>query len=446
MSNSTLVNCIVLSPNHNAPRNKEISKITIHHVAGVLGAESIGACFAGKREASSNYGIGNDGRVGMYVEEKNRAWTSSSGANDNRAVTIEVSNSKTGGEWPVSDSAYATLLDLCVDICKRNGIPKLIYDGTPNGTLTHHQMFAATACPGPYLLSRFTQICNEVNSRLNGTVTQPTGHTSIMGIAVATAEQLTAYVKKKNADAPNLAQIFIDEGKAEGVRGDIAFAQSCLETGNFTFCGDVKPNQNNYAGIGATGGGVPGNSFDTPQFGVRAQIQHLKAYASTDTLKCDCVDPRFKYVTRGSATYVEWLGIPDNPNGKGWAAGENYGAKILAILTAIIGTSGDNTPTEPPAPICKSVEEIASEVLAGKWGNGQDRKEKLTAAGYDYSAVQNAVNAKLGNATVTPQKTVTEIAKEVIRGEWGNGQDRKNRLVKAGYNYSEVQNAVNRLV
>lgn len=369
MSNSPLIDGTLLSPNNSGTRTKPITKITPHHAAGVLNAKSLAGCFMGNREASANYCIGNEGGLFLSLDESKRAWTSSSAANDQQAVTIEVANSKTGGDWPVGDKAYAKLIDLCVDICKRNpgikqknGKPGLYYDGTPNGSLTHHSMFAATSCPGPYLLKRFPQICEEVNKRLGGAVTPPpqTKGTSIMGTAVATAAQLTAYVKKKNADAPNLAQLFIDEGKAEGVRGDIAFAQSCLETGNFTYGGDVKPNQNNYAGIGATGGGVPGNSFATPQIGVRAQIQHLKAYASTDALKGECVDPRFKYVTRGTAAYVEWLGIPDNPGGKGWAAGENYGAKILTILAAIVGTAGGTTPTEPPKPTSYKVGDIVT--------------------------------------------------------------------------------------
>lgn len=175
-------------------------------------------------------------------------------------------------------------------------------------------------------------------------VTEDTSsYTKIMGTAVATAEQMAAYIKAKN---PSVAQSVIDmiplylsEGKAEGVRGDIAFAQSCLETGNFKFEGTaVTLAQNNYCGMGVTSKGKTGNSFDTAQLGIRAQIQHLKAYACADALVNECVDPRFKYVTRGSAEYVDWLGQKENPNGKGWATGKGYGGKILTILNAIIGT------------------------------------------------------------------------------------------------------------
>ena len=165
--------------------------------------------------------------------------------------------------------------------------------------------------------------------------------TAIMGKAVATADQMKAYLKKKNPSVPqsvlDMVPLYLSEGEAEGVRGDIAFAQSCLETGNFTFSGSaVTLPQNNFCGLGVTQRGRVGLSFDTPQLGIRAQIQHLKAYASTDKLRNALIDPRFRYVTRGCAPYVEWLGQKENPQGKGWAAGEKYGEKILSILKAIV--------------------------------------------------------------------------------------------------------------
>ena len=157
----------------NIPRNKPITKITIHHAAGVIsGANLQGWGRSPSCGASWHYGIGNDGVIGQLIDERNRPWTSSSAANDHQAITIEVSNSVSGGEWPVGEKAFNALLDLCTDICKRNGISKLVFDGTPNGSLTHHSMFAKTSCPGKYLLDRFPQICAEVNKRL-GTVSAP---------------------------------------------------------------------------------------------------------------------------------------------------------------------------------------------------------------------------------------------------------------------------------
>ena len=168
MSNSSLVSFTKISPNSTNPRNGKISKITIHHMAGNLTVEQCGNGFANKsRQASANYGIGSDGRVGLYVEEKNRSWASSSRANDNVAVTIEVANDQIGGNWHVSDKALSKLIDLCTDICKRNGIKKLDFTGNKNGNLTMHKYFAATACPGPYLESKFPYIASEVNKRLS---------------------------------------------------------------------------------------------------------------------------------------------------------------------------------------------------------------------------------------------------------------------------------------
>ena len=168
MSNSSLVDVIIESPNCNSPRNNKIQKITIHHMAAVWTVERCGECFANPdRQASSNYGIDSDGRVGLYVSEENRAWTSGNAENDNQAVTIEVSNCQMGGDWAVSDAAYAKLIDLCVDICQRNNIERLNYTGDASGNLTMHKMFQATTCPGPYLEARMSDIANQVNKRLH---------------------------------------------------------------------------------------------------------------------------------------------------------------------------------------------------------------------------------------------------------------------------------------
>ena len=168
MSNSSLVSYTKLSPNCDHPRDHAIDKITIHHMAGDLSVETCGNLFANSSyEASSNYGIGSDGRVGLYVDEGDRAWASASPSNDNRAVNIEVANYATGGDWPVSSAAYNKLIDLCVDICQRNGIKALNYTGDTDGNLTEHRMFVATACPGPYLHERMGRIAAEVNSRLS---------------------------------------------------------------------------------------------------------------------------------------------------------------------------------------------------------------------------------------------------------------------------------------
>ena len=166
MSNGTLADLVMLSPN-SSPRTAKIDTITIHHMATVSSAEACAASFLPtSRKASANYCIGNDGDVVLSVDESRRAWTSSNAANDNRAITIEVSNSARDGDWPVSDAALNKLLDLCEDICRRNGIEKLSYTGDLSGNMTLHKWFASTACPGPYLESKMPWIAEEVNRRL----------------------------------------------------------------------------------------------------------------------------------------------------------------------------------------------------------------------------------------------------------------------------------------
>ena len=173
MSNSPLVNYTKISPNKSSPRNHKIDTVTIHCVVGQCSVETLGNVFAPtSRQASSNYGIGYDGRIGMYVEEEDRSWCSSNAANDNRAITIEVA-SDTKEPYAVNAKAYAALIDLLVDICKRNGIKELKWKadksliGQPDKqNMTVHRWFANKSCPGTYLYERHAQIASEVNKRL----------------------------------------------------------------------------------------------------------------------------------------------------------------------------------------------------------------------------------------------------------------------------------------
>lgn len=134
------------------------------------------------------------------------------------------------------------------------------------------------------------------------------------------------------SDIDTFCNIIVEEANAENVRGEVVFAQAMLETGWLSFGGDAGIDQFNFAGLGTTGGGVKGIAFPDVRTGIRAQVQHLKAYASTDSLNQECVDERFDYVTRETAPYVEWLGIQENPYGGGWAAGKDYGSKLRKIL------------------------------------------------------------------------------------------------------------------
>lgn len=204
MSNSPLVDYTRISPNTNSPRNHKIDTITIHCVVGQCTVETLGNIFAPtSRQASSNYGVGTDGKIGMYVEEKDRSWCSSNAANDNRAVTIEVA-SDTKHPYAVNDRAFAALLDLVTDICKRNGIKKLVWStkkadrvNHKNGcNMTVHRDYANKSCPGDYLYNRHGEIAAEVNRRLGVADTAPDA---------GAAQGVTVYTVKKGDTLSQIA-------------------------------------------------------------------------------------------------------------------------------------------------------------------------------------------------------------------------------------------------
>lgn len=221
--------------------------------------------------------------------------------------------------------------------------------GIPTDRVLQHYDVCAKNCPSQIRArGMWEEFKHRIGKGGSGHTEDVSSYTKIMGKSVASVEQMENYIREKNGavaqSVVDMLPLYLSEGEAEGVRGDIAFAQSCLETGNFGFSGSaVMLEQNNFCGMGVTDNGMKGNSFDTAQLGIRAQIQHLKAYACKDGLVKGKVDPRFKYVARGSAPYLEWLGIQENPQGKGWAAGAGYGAKIAAILKDMIGNTGSGS-------------------------------------------------------------------------------------------------------
>lgn len=187
MSNSALATVRIISPNKNSPRTKKIDCIAIHCMAGNLSAENCGYLFqASSTQASSNYGIGSDGKIGLYVDEGDRSWCTSDSI-DEQAVTIEVANTSDSEPFPVSQKAYAALLNLVTDICRRNGIKKLKWLNNKQYGLEHrtdlqnmvvHRWYAAKSCPGTYLFNVMGNIASEVNRRLDGNVpidTMPAG-------------------------------------------------------------------------------------------------------------------------------------------------------------------------------------------------------------------------------------------------------------------------------
>lgn len=212
MSNSPLVCYTNLSPNHSGQRTHSIDRITPHCVVGQLSAESICGCFTSSaRQASCNYGIGSDGRISMSVEEKNRSWCSSSRENDQRAVTIECASDKTA-PYAFNDAVYASLINLCVDICKRNGKSKLLWFGDKDKTLNYapksdemvltvHRWFANKSCPGDWLYNRLGNLAAEVTKRLTGGSTSTGGTSTPSDGKTLYRVQTGAFSKKSNADA-----------------------------------------------------------------------------------------------------------------------------------------------------------------------------------------------------------------------------------------------------
>ena len=310
MSNSPLVVYTKLSPNHSGKRTHSVDTITPHCVVGQLSAESICACFPAGRDASCNYGIGFDGRISLCVDEGNRSWCTSSNANDQRAVTIECASDKTA-PYAMTDAVYAALIELCVDICKRNGKNKLIWFGDKNKTLAYqpkademiitvHRWFANKSCPGDWLYNRLGDLAAKVTSRLGGATPQPSPSDTLYRV------QAGAFTKKANADN-QLAKI-----KAAG------FDTYMVQAGGY----------------------------------YKIQVGAYKEKANADAML----------------------------------------AKVKAAgFDAFITTEKGSTVSTK-----KSVDEIAREVIRGDWGNGADRRKRLEAAGYDYSAVQDKVNAILG--------------------------------------------------
>jgi hypothetical protein len=306
MSNSPLVNYTKISPNKTSPRNHAIDTITIHCVVGQLSIEALGDIFApSSRRASSNYGVGPDGRIGMYVEEKDRSWCSSNAANDNRAITIEVA-SDTTDPYAITDAAYKGLIKLLVDICKRNNIKELKWKGDKSligqvdkQNMTVHRWFANKSCPGDYLYERHGQIAKEVNAKLGKTTTTTTTETHYV--------QTGLFKNKAYADA------MYNNVKVAG------FSPTLYKTG----------------------------SMYKVAVGPYKKEEKAKAIAK-------------KLETAGFSTFIT----------------TSAGTKV-SVSTK------------------KTVDEIAREVIQGKWGNGTDRKNRLTKAGYDYAAVQKRVNELL---------------------------------------------------
>ena len=321
MGNSKLVTCTVKSPNHSGKRTHSIDRITPHCVVGQLSASAIGGCFPQGRNASCNYGIGTEGGICLIVDEENRSWCSSSNANDQRAVTIECASDKTD-PYAMNNTVYNKLIDLCEDICRRNGKTKLIWISNKDKALAYnpasnemqltvHRWFANKSCPGDWLFSRLGDVAKVVTERLGGKQNGTDNKSNVLYRV-----QVGAYSVRSNADNM-LAKI-----KAKG--------------------------------------------FDA-------------------------------FITKVDGMYKVQVGA--------YSVKANADAQLKKIKNAgfdafITTKSGTQVSSSTPTPTKKSNAEIAQEIYRGTcsdprwstWGNGDTRKERLKAAGYNYNAVQKEVS------------------------------------------------------
>lgn len=332
--------------NNNTYESNNPQYIVVHNtdnfVAGADASAHARAQYNGNLSTSVHYYTDDKDTVYQTAPHRRGCWHV--GVNYGGRLFGKVNNKNSiGVEMCVQagydfDRAFANTVEFVRQLMAETGIPA--------ERVVQHYDVCAKNCPSQIRAKgMWEKFQRQIGNGGSGQEEDVSSYTKIMGKALATVEQMREYIKLKN---PSVAQsvldmvpLYLSEGEAEGVRGDIAFAQSCLETGNFGFSGSaVALEQNNFCGMGVTSNGEKGNSFDSPQMGIRAQVQHLKAYACTEGLVNPKIDPRFRYVTRGCVPYVEWLGIPENPQGKGWAAGAGYGRKILDILRGIIGDSG----------------------------------------------------------------------------------------------------------
>lgn len=342
--------------NYTAKRTNTINKATPHHVAGCLTAAQIARIFQNpNRKASANYGIGIDGKIVGIVPEESRAWTSSSPSNDHQAITIEVANDQVGGEWHVSDLCIERLIDLIVEIRLRTKKEVYIYDGTSNGTITRHNMFAATSCPGSYLQSKLPYITEQINKRIKE------------GIAPVEVPTVQASTKRKVGEKVTVTGIYVASNSTNRLN-------PARTSGTITkiIAGAKNPYLLDNGNLGWTNDGCIVDSAIT--------APTTNTSVTTYTVQSgDCLSEI------GAKLGVNWKEIA-SLNGI-HSPYTIYKGQKLKIPTAAATSTKTNL---------KSNEEICKEVWAGKWGNGGDRAYRLTQAGYDANLIQSMVNKGIG--------------------------------------------------
>ena len=405
MSNSSLVSVTVKSPNCESPRTKKVDRITPHCVVGQMSARGLGDWFALKSTgASSNYGIGKDGQIGLYVDEANRAWTTggtlnvngqTGKMNDHRAITIECA-SDTKHPYAMNDAVYQSLIKLCVDICKRHNKTKLLwisdkykacaYEPASNEMLlTVHRWFSPKECPGDWLYARLGDLATKVTKQLE--VQNATD--SAAEKAKETAEKGKEESSKPNTVGASVALVneplYISSTTktvSSKVTGTYYYWDATIVSGRIR----ITNSKDRIGKAGQVTGWIK-----APEKGVE-EAQKIKA---GQTVKCSNT-PLFYSSgstvasSRISGTYYLWDATVTNQRVRITNAMSRVG--VPRQVTGWINVADINGTTTVAK---KTIAEIAKEVIDGKWGNGTDRKKRLEAAGYNYSEVQAKVNAML---------------------------------------------------
>lgn len=457
MSNSPLVDLVMISPNSTNPRNQKITKITVHHTAGVLTAKQIGNVFAPvARQASCNYGIGSDGKIVMCCEEKNRSWCSSSRENDNKAITIEVSNDGGAPDWHVSDLALNKLVELCVDICKRNGIERLNFTGDKNGNLTMHKYFAATACPGPYLGSKFPWIAEQVNKQLVKSTTTATKGTQATSFANMTDAQVVAKV----------GPLFTADQRASGVLASVSMAQFLLESAYGK--SELAQNANNCFGMkkSLSGNSWAGSKWDgSSVYSKQTKEQHADGTYTTitaDFRKYGCVEDSIAdhsayLIGAKNGTTLRYAGLKGETDYRkaaqiikdgGYATSLTYVDKLCNVIEKWNLTKFDvPTPAQPtvkptqphigPYRIRKSWTEPKTQI--GAYSSFENAKKACKPGYYVFSGTGEVLYPEV--PSVQPSN-VFEVGNEVRLNpgaKYTNGKTIPNWIVKSKLYVREVR-------
>lgn len=495
-TNSSMVAYTKLSPNHSGQRTHSIDRISPHCVVGQCTAEGLGDWFyKTSTQASSNYGIDKNGRVGLYVEEKNRSWCTSSNANDQRAITIECA-SDTTEPYTMNNAVYETLIKLCTDICKRNGKKKLLWFADKDKSLNYapksdemvitvHRWFANKSCPGNWLYARLGDVAAKVTANLAGTGTAP---------VATTKTQATVFSKLSEAEVVAKAgALFTADQKKSGILASVSMAQFILESGYGK--SELAQNANNCFGMktSLSGNTWSGSTWDgKSKYTKKTQEEYTKGEMTTitaDFRKYPCIEDSISdhsayLLGAKNGSKLRYDGVKGCTDYKkaaqiikdgGYATSSTYVSNLCGIIEKWKLTQfdvGANTSATdvtvkkfPATPFMVRVIidnlNYRSEPSMNGRVNGQTGVGTFTimevkngwgrlksGAGWiylenpEYCTVGNTVTAAAKPAT----KTVDELAKEVIKGLWGNGTERKNKLTAAGYDYTKVQNRVNELL